>query len=86
MPAASSRNTMVTLTGSRLCGATADCAHVGATIAFGVQLPAIDAAIVTYAATTAAIIVPDAAPVGSTELVVTVDGRSSNALPFEVTP
>lgn len=59
---------------------------VAATIQIGLDFPAIDAQITAYTATSATIIVPDNAPIGRTELVVTVNNRASNALAFEVVP
>lgn len=59
---------------------------VSATIQIGLDLPAIAAPILAYAATSATIVIPDAARVGATELVVTVGDSSSNALSFEVLP
>jgi uncharacterized protein (DUF111 family) len=86
MPSAAARNAMVTLTGTRLCGAAGDCMHVGASVQLGLELPMVDAAITAYSSSTASIVVPDVAPIGKTSLVVTVNGQSSNALGFEVTP
>jgi len=59
---------------------------VAATIQIGLDFPAIDAQITAYTATSATIIVPDNAPIGTTDLVVTVNNRASNALAFEVVP
>ncbi len=59
---------------------------VAATIQFGLEFPAIDAQITAYADASATILVPANAAIGSTELVVTVNNRASNALSFEVLP
>jgi len=59
---------------------------VAATIQIGLEFPAIDAQITAYSATSATIIVPEDAPSGTTDLVVTVNNRASNALSFEVLP
>jgi len=85
-PASAAHGTTVALSGARLCGTSNDCMHVSATIQIGLELPAIDAPITDYTATAATIIIPDLAPPGPTELVVTVDNSSSNALAFEVLP
>ena len=85
-PAASPRRSTVTLTGSRLCGARGDCATAAGQVNLGLALPAVRAIVVSYSDTTAQIMIPDAAPVGETALVVTVNERSSNALDFEVVP
>ncbi len=86
VPASASRNTMVTITGRRLCGASGDCAKAAGEIDLGLALPMVRAGVVSYADTSAVIVIPPVAPVGSTALVVTVDERSSNALGFEVLP
>ena len=85
-PAAALHGAMVTLTGSRLCGARGDCATAAGEVAIGLALPAVRAIVVSYSDTTAQVMIPDAAPVGDTALVVTVNERSSNALDFEVVP
>ncbi len=59
---------------------------VAATIQIGLDFPAIDAQITSYTVTTATIIVPANALIGTTDLVVTVNNRASNALSFEVLP
>lgn len=74
----------VELTGERFCGMRADCIDVPAKVDIGIASPIVQARIVSYAATTATIEIPVIANPGSTEIVLTVDGRSSNALPFEV--
>ena len=78
---------MVTVTGTRLC-VPADntnlCGPVA--IALGLDLPMIEAPVSAVSATTVQFAVPNAAPIGSTEIIATVNGRSSNALTFEVTP
>ena len=86
VPAAASRNTMVTITGRRLCGASGDCRTAAGEIDLGLALPMVRASVVSYADTSAEIVIPPVAPVGSTALVVTVGERSSNALGFEVLP
>jgi hypothetical protein len=86
MPASASHGTLVTLTGTRFCGPHADCASAGGEVALGLELPSVQAPILSFADTTAQISIPDIAPVGHTQLVMTVDDRSSNALDFEVLP
>jgi len=85
-PAAANHNAMVTVTGSRLCGARADCARAAGEIELGLDPPMVRALVIGYSATAAQIVIPAAAPVGATTLTVTVDERSSNALDFEVLP
>ena len=85
-PSAASHAATVTLSGARLCGTSSDCMAVAATIQIGLEFPAIDAQITAYTATSATIIIPDNASVGTTDLVVTVNNRASNALSFEVLP
>ncbi|MBL0218487.1 MAG: hypothetical protein IPQ07_31960 [Myxococcales bacterium] len=85
-PSAAARNTMVTLTGQRLCGASADCAHAAGEVLVGLSPPQVQANVVTYDATSAQVVIPAIASLGATHLIVTVDDRSSNALAFEVLP
>jgi hypothetical protein len=86
MPAAAPHAAAVMLSGERLCGTSSDCMAVAATIQIGLELPAIDAQIIAYSAGSATIIIPASAALGPTDLVVTVNGRASNALAFEVVP
>jgi hypothetical protein len=83
-PAAAGHGAMVTLTGRRLCGKTGDCATAGGQVQIGLDLPTVRANVVEYEDTRAVVVVPDVAPVGRTELVVTVNEQASNALAFEV--
>jgi hypothetical protein len=85
-PAAARRGATVTLTGARLCGARGDCATAAGEIDLGRSLPMVRAVVVDYTDTAAQIVVPDAAPLGQTAVIATVDERSSNALDFEVLP
>lgn len=85
-PPAARRNATVTVTGSRLCGARADCTTAAGEVALGLDPPMVRAVVVDYSDTTARIVIPQVAPLGGTALIVTVDERSSNALAFEVLP
>ena len=86
IPAAARRDATVQLTGARLCGAQGDCAHAAGEVTLGANPPMVRAVVVSYSDGAAQIVVPAAAPVGGTVVVVTVDARSSNALAFEVLP
>lgn len=55
-------------------------------VTFGLELPAARAEVVSWDDGTIRVTVPDAAPAGATDIVVTVDGRSSNAADFTVLP
>jgi len=83
-PSAAGRGAMVILSGSRLCGG--DCDSAGGQVQLGLSPPTVRATILAYADDSATIRIPDAAPIGRTELVVTVNERTSNALAFEVLP
>jgi len=85
-PAEASRNTMVTITGRRLCGASGDCASAAGEVDLGLALPMVRAGVVSYSDTSAVVVIPPIAPVGATVLIVTVGERSSNALDFAVLP
>jgi hypothetical protein len=84
MPAAIPAGGMVTMTGSRLCGESSDCSAAAGEVLIGLALPQTQAQIVSYDDTSALIVIPSITPAGKTDLIVTVDERSSNALPFEV--
>src|SRR5882757_200202 len=74
-PTAAARNAMVTLTGSRLCGARADCATAAGEVQLGIALPAVRAIVVSYSDTVAQIVIPPVTPLGPTTLLVTVNER-----------
>jgi hypothetical protein len=91
-PARATRGTMVTVHGQRFCGegrATGDgsCAALppGA-VDFGLELPMARALVLAWSDVAISVEVPDAARVGATDVIVTVDGRSSNGGTFEVLP
>jgi len=86
LPVAAPRNAMVTLTGQRLCGPSADCARATGEIVLGLSPPQVHADVVTTAADRIEVVIPAIAELGATHLIATVDDRSSNALPFEVLP
>lgn len=85
-PAASPRNATVTLVGRRLCGASGECATAGGEVQLLTGTPIVRATVVTYEATSIDIVIPPLTPVGTTQLVITVNERASNALDFEVLP
>ena len=85
-PGAARANATVTITGERLCGAEADCAHAAGEILLGLSPPQVRANVTSYADDRVEIVVPPIASPGSTHLIAVVDERSSNALPFEVLP
>jgi len=86
MPAAAARDGQVTLFGSRLCGERGDCASAGGEITIGIDPPVVQASIIAYEDMTATIVIPTITPLGKTQLLATVNERSSNALDFEVLP
>ena len=82
-PPAAGHSAIVTLSGARLCGPVGDCTNAGGQVQIGLVNP-VAAVIISYADTSAQIIIPTAAPLGPTELLVTVNDRASTALAFEV--
>jgi len=74
----------VELIGTRFCGMHADCAGVPAKVEFGIASPIALAPIHSLTDTSLTIQVPVLAAAGATDIVLTVDGRSSNALAFTV--
>jgi len=91
-PAAAARGAAVTVRGQRFCGdgrATADgsCDPLPpGSVVFGLDLPAARGLVLAWADQEISVQVPAASPVGSVDVVVTVDGRSSNGVTVEVTP
>jgi hypothetical protein len=85
-PPAAAHSATLTLAGRRLCGASGDCSHAGGEVQLGLDPPMVRVVVTSYSDTAATLVVPAAAPVGKTALIVTVNERSSNALDFEVLP
>ncbi len=91
-PAQGVRGVMVTVRGVGFCGAGAAADDGSCTslppgaVDFGLDLPMARARVVSWSAAAIDVTVPAAAPTGMTDVIVTVDGRSSNALAFEVLP
>jgi len=83
IPSISAPGSTIEIRGDHFCGARADCVNVPAKIELGIDSP-IEARVIAYADTSAMVEVPTTAPTGTTEIVLTVDGRSSNALAFTV--
>ncbi|MBA2543097.1 MAG: hypothetical protein H0V17_25880 [Deltaproteobacteria bacterium] len=85
-PEAAPRTTRVTITGERLCGTSGNCDTAGGEFQIGLGLPAIHANVIALDDDSATLEIPEIAEVGATEIVLTVNERSSNALAFEVLP
>jgi hypothetical protein len=85
-PSASAHNTTVALAGERLCAG--DCATAAGSFVFGLggDLPSVVLGLVSLTDTSAQITIPDIAPAGTGDIVLTVNDSSSNALAFEVLP
>lgn len=81
-PAAAPRGARVTLTGERLCAG--DCETAGGEVQVGLGLPAAIATVIEYEDDRAVLEIPAQAELGSSEIVVTVNDRASNAIAFEV--
>jgi hypothetical protein len=75
---------MVTLTGSDLCDGA--CETAAGEVLVGLGSTQLRAGVTSYDDASAVIVIPSLAPVGATQLVVSVRSTSSNALPFEVLP
>ncbi len=82
-PSGAAAGSSATITGSNLCGAAGDCAGAGGELDLGLDEP-VRAIVTSYAADEIVFTVPSIAPVGATQLVLTVDDDSSNALAFAV--
>ena len=83
---------MVTVHGAGFCGdgraagdGTCTTLPTGA-VDFGLELPTARALVLAWTEASIDVTVPASASVGSTDVIVTVDGRSSNGGAFEVLP
>lgn len=90
-PAAARPGARVTVTGARLCGGTAaadgTCARLpSGGIDFSLTPPMYRAAVVSWSDQRVVVTVPATVAIGPTSVYATVDGRTSNALDFEVLP
>jgi uncharacterized protein (TIGR03437 family) len=91
-PAAAARGATVTVRGSGFCGAerasdTGECTSLpSGAVDLGLAPPMMRAPILAWSDAAIAVQVPGSAPLGPTALIVTVDGRSSNAATLEVMP
>ena len=80
MPSPAAHGTIVTVAGERMCDG--DCSTAAGELTIGnVRAP-----LLAFSDSSAQISVPDIAPAGMTEIVLTVSGSSSNALAFQVLP
>lgn len=84
MPEAAPAGGRVALTGERFCADHIECAGVVAQVEIGLSPPMYQAQIVSYVDRSAVIELPSFVEPGPTQLVLTVDGHSSNALAFKV--
>lgn len=85
-PSSASRDAFVDIAGHRLCADHPACMGVTAIVELGLSPPMVQAPIMSYADDLVRIQIPSVAEIGSTDIILTVDGTSSNALPFEVLP
>ncbi len=72
------------LAGERLCGVPPDCDTAAGSIQIGLSLPATLATVLEYEDDRALIEIPSTAEIRPTEIVLTVNDRTSNTLEFEV--
>ena len=91
-PEAASRGTTVTVRGGAFCGpgraaATGECVTPpSGAVDLGLALPMMRAPILSWSDAAISVQIPGEAPLGPTPLIVTVDGRSSNAATLEILP
>jgi hypothetical protein len=87
VPASGRAGDVITLRGEAFCAdaAGAECwRDTAGFVSFGINPPMVRASVVSWDAATIVVTVPETVARGGTELVVTVDGLSSNAADFEV--
>ncbi len=91
-PALAARGTTVTLRGTGFCGpdrarATGECASPpSGAVDLGLSPPMLRAPVLSWSDAAISIQVPPTVAAGAVAVIVTVDGRSSNAATLEVTP
>jgi hypothetical protein len=87
-PPAGRAGDAITLRGQAFCAGAGDRAEcwrqTAGFVSFGINPPSVRASVVSWDDTAIVVTVPDSVARGGTELVVTVDGLSSNAADFEV--
>jgi hypothetical protein len=85
-PSSAGHNTTVAIAGERLCAG--DCATAGGSFVFGAggDVPSVVLGLVSLTDTSAQVSIPELAPAGRGDIVLTVNDSSSNALAFEVLP
>lgn len=91
-PASAARGATVTVRGAGFCGpdraaATGECTSPpSGAVDLGLAPPMTQAPILAWSDAAISVQVPATAPLGPTAVIVTVDGRSSNAATLEVMP
>jgi hypothetical protein len=86
MPQPAAHGQVVTITGERMCDG--NCMTAAGEFAIGgeADTPAVQLPVVAFADSSAQVSIPDFAPSGTTSIILSVNGSSSNALAFEVLP
>lgn len=84
MPPAAPHGGTVWVHGIDLCEGRPSCHGLGGNVQLGLGSPSYQAPVVDATPEMWRFQVPDFVPIGETDVLLTLDGRSSNALPFEV--
>ena len=84
-PAAAGHGITVVLAGERLC-LERPCSELGGEVQLGLDVPSYRATVEGASDTQWTFRVPPTVPAGATDVLISVGGRSSNALAFEVLP
>ena len=86
-PASAPRGATIELAGEGFCEVADDtCAPFSGSVDFGLEPPQVRAVPVSWAPARIQLVVPQNVADGATVIVVTVDGRTSNAVDFTVAP
>ena len=91
-PATAARGATITVRGSSFCGperaaASGECTSLpSGAVDLGLAPPMVRAQVLAWSDAAITVQVPGTAPTGSVAVIVTVDGRSSNAATLEVMP
>jgi len=84
IPATATPGAVIEIDGERFCGPKGDCVNLAASIELDAQPSVIDLLPVTWSSNLVDAQIAAGSPTGTFQLVMTVDGRSSNALSLVV--
>ena len=85
-PPAARHAAVVMIVGTNLCGGVSTCHGLGGMIQIGLSSPSYQATPYDVTNDMWKFQVPDIVPLGATDVLISINGRASNAIGFEVLP